>query len=37
MEAESDSIEDALYEFDNAFSEDEMRLLRIKFMSEVAN
>jgi ATP-dependent DNA helicase RecQ len=37
MEAESDSIDDALYEFDNAFSEDEMRLLRIKFMSEVAN
>ena len=37
MEAESDSIDDALYEFDNAFNEDEMRLLRIKFMSEVAN
>jgi len=37
MEAESDSIEDALYEFDNAFTEEEMRLLRIKFMSEVAN
>ncbi|KJS06914.1 MAG: ATP-dependent DNA helicase RecQ [Flavobacteriales bacterium BRH_c54] len=37
MEAESDSIEDALYEFDNVFTEEEMRLLRIKFMSEVAN
>ncbi|MBL1233344.1 MAG: DNA helicase RecQ [Flavobacteriales bacterium] len=37
MEAESDSIDDALYEFDNAFTEEEMRLLRIKFMSEVAN
>jgi len=37
MEAESDSIEDALYEFDNVFNEEEMRLLRIKFMSEVAN
>jgi ATP-dependent DNA helicase RecQ len=37
MEAESDNIDDALYEFDNAFTEDEMRLLRIKFMSEVAN
>lgn len=37
MEAESDSIDDALYEFDNAFNEEEMRLLRIKFMSEVAN
>ncbi|PKP50015.1 MAG: DNA helicase RecQ [Bacteroidetes bacterium HGW-Bacteroidetes-12] len=37
MEAESDNIDDALYEFDNAFTEEEMRLLRIKFMSEVAN
>lgn len=37
MDAESDNIEDALYEFDNAFTEEEMRLLRIKFMSEVAN
>lgn len=37
MEAESDNIDDALYEFDNAFNEEEMRLLRIKFMSEVAN
>ena len=37
MEAESDNIDDALYEFDNAFTEDEMRLLRNKFMSEVAN
>lgn len=37
MEAESDDIDDAIYEFDNAFTEEEMRLLRIKFMSEVAN
>ncbi len=37
METESDDIEDALEEFENAFSEEEMRLLRIKFMSDVAN
>jgi ATP-dependent DNA helicase RecQ len=37
MEAESDDVEDALDEFENSFSEEEMRLLRIKFLSEVAN
>lgn len=37
MEAESDDVEDALEEFEGAFSEEEMRLLRIKFLSEVAN
>jgi len=37
MEAESDDIDDALDEFEDAFSEEEMRLLRIKFLSEVAN
>ena len=37
MEAESDDIEDALEEFEESFSEEEMRLLRIKFLSEVAN
>ena len=37
MEAESDDVEDALEEFEESFSEDEMRLLRIKFLSEVAN
>jgi len=37
MEAETDDIEEALDEFDDAFSEEEMRMLRIKFMSEVAN
>ncbi len=37
MEAESDDVEDALEEFEQAFSEEEMRLLRIKFLSEVAN
>jgi ATP-dependent DNA helicase RecQ len=37
MEAESDDVEEALEEFEDAFSEEEMRLLRIKFLSEVAN
>ncbi len=37
MEAESDDIDEALDEFENSFSEEEMRLLRIKFLSEVAN
>ncbi len=37
MEAETDDIDEALDEFEDAFSEEEMRMLRIKFMSEVAN
>ena len=37
MESETDDIDQALEEFDDAFSEEEMRMLRIKFMSEVAN
>jgi len=37
MEADSDDIEDALEEFEGAYTEEEMRLLRIKFMSDVAN
>jgi len=37
MEADSDNLDDALDEFEDAYSEDEMRLLRIKFLSEVAN
>jgi len=37
MEAESDDIEEALEEFEGAYTEEEMRLLRIKFMSDVAN
>lgn len=37
MEASSDSLDDAMAEFDDAFSEEEMRLLRIKFFSNVAN
>jgi ATP-dependent DNA helicase RecQ len=36
-EAETDSIEDALEEFDGDYSDEEMRLMRIKFMSEVGN
>ena len=37
MEAESDSIQEALDEFDGDYDEDELRLMRIKFTSEVAN
>jgi ATP-dependent DNA helicase RecQ len=37
MDAESDDLEKAFEEFDGDYSEDELRLLRIKFMSEVAN
>lgn len=36
-EADSDSIEEALDEFDGDYSEEEMRLMRLKFLSEVAN
>jgi ATP-dependent DNA helicase RecQ len=36
-EAESDSVDDAIVEFDGDYSEEEIRLIRIKFMSEVAN
>lgn len=36
-EAETDSIEAAYNEFDGDYSEEELRLMRIKFMSEVAN
>ncbi|MEO8591339.1 MAG: DNA helicase RecQ [Flavobacteriales bacterium] len=35
--AETDSIEAAHKEFDGDFSEEELRLIRLKFMSEVAN
>jgi ATP-dependent DNA helicase RecQ len=37
MEAESDSIQEALDEFDGDYDEDELRLMRIKFINEVAN
>ena len=37
MESESDDIETALKEFDGDYDLDELRLMRIKFISEVAN
>ena len=37
MEAESDSIKDAYDEFDGDYEEDDLRLYRLKFMSEIAN
>ncbi len=35
--AENDSIDEAAKEFDGDYSEEELRLMRLKFMSEVAN
>jgi ATP-dependent DNA helicase RecQ len=37
MESESDKIEEALREFDGEYDIDELRLMRIRFISEVAN
>lgn len=37
MESESDDIQEAYDEFDGDFTEEQLRLMRIKFMSEVAN
>ena len=37
IESESDSIEEALDEFEGDYEEEELRLYRIKFMSEIAN
>ncbi len=37
MEAESDKIQDVLDEFDGDYDEEELRLMRIKFLSNVAN
>jgi ATP-dependent DNA helicase RecQ len=37
MEADSDRIQEALDEFDGDYDEEELRLMRIKFISEVAN
>jgi ATP-dependent DNA helicase RecQ len=37
MESESDKINDAIEEFDGEYDDEELRLYRIKFMSEVAN
>lgn len=36
-EAETDSLEEAFNEFDGDYTEEELRLMRIKFMSEMAN
>jgi len=37
MESESDDIQEAYEEFDGDFTEEQLRLMRVKFMSEVAN
>ena len=37
LEADSDKIEEALEEFDGDYDDEELRLYRIKFISEVAN
>ena len=37
IEAETDKIEDAMEEFDGEYEDEELRLYRIKFISEVAN
>ena len=37
MESKSDRIQDAMDEFDGDYDDDELRLMRIKFISQVAN
>jgi ATP-dependent DNA helicase RecQ len=37
LESETDKIQDAMEEFDGDYEEEELRLMRIKFLSEVAN
>jgi ATP-dependent DNA helicase RecQ len=37
LNAESDKISDAMDEFDDEFSEEDLRLMRIKFLSTYAN
>lgn len=37
MTADTDDIDEALNEFEDEYSEEELRLVRIKFLSEVAN
>jgi ATP-dependent DNA helicase RecQ len=37
LEADSESIDDAIEEFDGDYEEEELRLYRLKFISEVAN
>ena len=36
-EAESDSLEEAIKELGSEFEEEEIRLIRIKFLSEMGN
>ena len=36
-DAETDSIEEAMKEFEEEYDEEELRLMRIKFLSEFAN
>ena len=36
-DAETDSIEEAMNEFEDEYNEEELRLMRIKFLSELAN
>ncbi len=37
MEADTDDLDEAYAEFDGDFTEEQLRLMRVKFMSEVAN
>ena len=37
LEAETDKVEDAMNEFDGDYEDEELRLYRLKFISEVAN
>jgi len=37
IEAQTDDLSDAYNEFDGDYSEEDLRLMRIKFMSEMAN
>ena len=37
MESETDKIQTALDEFDGDYDEEELRLMRIKFINDVAN
>ena len=37
LEAETDNLEEAMKEFDGDYEDEELRLYRLKFISEVAN
>jgi len=37
LEADTDKIDEAIKEFDGDYDDEELRLYRIKFISEVAN